>query len=71
MRSAEEYRANAETAAVLLEAGVRMMRENIRRRFPAASSARIDALLNAWLHRTDDPIPGDTAGEVRIRTRAS
>ena len=44
-------------------------RQNIRRRNPRATESEIDRRLNAWLQRADDPVPGDTAGAVRIRER--
>lgn len=71
MIQADKYRDNAATVAVLMEAGIELMRHNIRRRHPAASEAQVDTLLGAWLHRADDPIPGDTAGQVRVRERAT
>jgi len=70
MGDADRYRENAETTAILMEAGIALMRQNLRRRYPQASEAEIDALLNAWLYRADDSIPGDTAGAVRVRDRA-
>jgi hypothetical protein len=69
MNLTEKYRSNAETAAVLMDAGIIMMRQNICRRFPNASISEIESLLDAWLCRADDAIPGDTAGAVRIRKR--
>ncbi|MFZ4395398.1 MAG: hypothetical protein ACOYOU_07205 [Kiritimatiellia bacterium] len=50
-----------------MDAGIIMMRQNIRRRFPDASTSEIEALLDAWMCRADDAIPGDTAGAVRAR----
>lgn len=69
MSPTDKCRENAVTTAVLIDAGIELMRQNIRRRHPAESEARIDSLLDAWLHRADDPIPGDTAGQVRVRER--
>ena len=54
---------------MLIEAGFDMMRENIRRRNSNASDAKVEALLGAWIRREDDPLPGDTAGSVRVRQR--
>jgi len=71
MVDADKYRENAVTTAVLIDAGVALMRQNIRRRHPGETEAEIDARLSAWLCRADDPIPGDTAGTVRVRERAS
>ncbi len=62
--------AKAATTNMLVDAGIALMRQNIRRRHPAASEAEIDALVQAWLYRADDPIPGDTSGAVRVRERA-
>jgi hypothetical protein len=59
---------NAMTAGVLMEAGIALMRQNLRRRHPSATDPEVDTLLQNWLHRMDDPIPGDTAGQVRIRS---
>jgi hypothetical protein len=67
--SAEKYRNNATTTAALMEAGINLMRENLRRRNPAATDAKIDTLLGSWLCRKNDPIPGDTAGSIRIRNQ--
>ena len=58
---------NAAATATLVEAGIVLMRQNLRRRHPDADNARIDDLLTAWLHRADDPIPGDAAGAVHVR----
>jgi len=60
---------NASTTAVLMDAGIALMRQNIRRRHPGQAEAEIDAMLSAWLRRADDSIPGDTAGAVCVRTR--
>ena len=63
----EKYRENAATTAVLMEAGIKLMRQNIRRSHPTMLKEQVEVLLSSWLWRTDDPIPGDTAGLVRIR----
>ena len=65
-RSAEILENTAATAA-LVEAGIALMRQNLRRRHPEANEIRIDDLLQTWLYRTNDPIQGDVAGSVRIR----
>ena len=65
-----KFRDNAATTAILVDAGIALMRQNIRRRHPEETEAEIDALLSAWLRRDNDPIPGDTAGSVRARKRA-
>jgi len=67
MTKADRYLENTATTAVLIEAGFDMMRENIRRRHADASDATVDALLGAWIRRESDPLPGDTAGAVRVR----
>jgi len=71
MLDADKYRHNAVTTAMLMEAGIALMRQNIRRSHPVMSEAQIAARLRTWLHREDDPIPGDTAGPVRVRERAT
>jgi hypothetical protein len=65
-RSAKIFE-NAAATATLVEAGIALMRQNLRRRHPEADEIRIDDLLKTWLYRTDDPIQGDVAGSVRIR----
>jgi hypothetical protein len=64
-----KFRENALTTAGLLESGIALMRQNIRRRHPERSEKEVEALLRAWLWRTDDPVPGDTSGAVRVRER--
>jgi len=68
---AEKYLKNAETTAILMDAGIELMRQNLRRRNPGVDEGEVTNLLTAWLRRMDDPIPGDTAGQVRIRERLS
>ena len=63
----EKYRDNAATTAVLMEAGIEMMRQNIRRSHPEMRHEQAEEILSSWLWRTDDPIPGDTAGAVHVR----
>ena len=70
MVDADQYRDNAATTAMLMEAGIALMRQNIRRRHPEETEAEIDARLHAWLRRANDPIPGDAAGSVRVREQA-
>lgn len=65
----DKYLENAATTAALIEAGFDMMRQNIRRRHTNASEDTVEALLGAWVRRENDPLPGDTAGAVRIRQR--
>ena len=71
MITADKYRENARVTAVLMEAGIALMRQNLRRRNPSVSEAEVDALLASWLHRTEEPLAGDTAGAVRHRKLAS
>lgn len=51
----------------LHNAGVAIMKQNIRRRMPNASEEEIEEEFRRWYHRLDDPIPGDVAGPVRVR----
>ncbi len=67
MLKSEKYQRNAATAATLIEAGIEIMRERIKRQNPLAAPETIDALLREWRFRADDAIPGDTAGNVRVR----
>lgn len=69
MAQDDKYLNNSVTTAILMEAGIALMRQNIQRRHPGASESQIDALMGAWLYRADEPIPGDTAGQVRVRER--
>ena len=50
-----------------MNAGIELMRQNIRRSNPKISNEQAEQLLTEWLWRTDDPIPGDTDGQVRVR----
>ena len=54
--------------AELMAGGIALMRQNLRRRHPADTDAAIDDLLRAWLQRRADPVPGDVAGPVRVRS---
>ena len=67
MCDADKYMNNAATTAQLIHAGIELMRQNIKRCHPTSTEAQIEAMLSAWLCRTDDPFPGDTAGAVRVR----
>ena len=49
-------------AFVLHEAGVAMMRQNLRRRFPDVPSERIDEMLVAWLQTRPGAEHGDGVG---------
>ncbi len=67
MESEQMYRDNLATTAMLVDSGIAIMRQNIVRRHPEYTGEQIDEQLRAWLYRTDDAIPGDTAGAVRVR----
>ena len=71
MTKADRYFEHAATTAMLIEAGFDMLSQNIRRRHSNASDSTVDALLGAWIRRESDPLPGDTAGAVRVRKRFS
>jgi hypothetical protein len=71
MIDAKKFQNNALTTATLIDAGIALMRQNIKRRHPGEPEAQIDAMLSAWMRHADDPIPGDTAGAVCVRTRES
>lgn len=70
MDDADRFRANAATTAILVDAGIDMMLQNIRRNHATLGEEQIAARLSSWLRRADDAIPGDTAGAVRIRKQA-
>jgi hypothetical protein len=54
----------------LFDAGVRLMRQNLRRRDPAADEQEIDRKLGAWLRERPGAEHGDSAGrQVHIDTR--
>src|SRR5262249_7551347 len=57
---------NLELALDLFAAGEAMMRQSLRRRFPGASEAEIQARLDAWLAER----PGAEAGDAPGRTVA-
>jgi hypothetical protein len=65
MSPAEKFRAALE----LHEAGVAVMRQNLRRRNPGASVAKIEELLSAWLRTRPGAEHGDTAGRPTSRLR--
>lgn len=50
----------------MVETGVAMMRQNLRREHPRASEAEIQARLNAWL--AEAPLPLDPNLAVREST---
>ena len=70
MDNGDTYQDKAVTTAILIDAGIELMRQNIRRSNPAMLDEQIDLLLSSWLYRMDEQIPGDTAGAVCVRERA-
>ncbi|MEO7442783.1 MAG: hypothetical protein ABIW46_04545 [Acidimicrobiales bacterium] len=52
------------TALAMADMGVRLMRQNLRRRDPSASETEIDVRLRRWLH--DRPM--DAPGRVSVVT---
>ena len=71
MRPSCNPRENASTTATLVEAGIALMSQNLRRRHPVENDDQIDARLQSWLYRADEPVQGDIAGTVRLRERSS
>ena len=65
MTPAEKFRAALE----LHEAGVAVMRQNLRRRNPGASDAEIDELLSAWMRTRPGAEHGDAVGRPSSRLR--
>ena len=65
------YRDNFATTAILVDSGIALMRQNIKRQHPEFTDEQVDEKLSAWLYRTEDDVPGDTAGAVHVRSRAS
>jgi len=49
----------------LFDSGVAMMRETLRRRFPAASDQMVAEALAVWLRQRPGAEHGDTAGRLR------
>jgi hypothetical protein len=49
----------------LFDAGIAIMRENLRRRRPHASREEIQASLNAWLQERPGAEHGDAVGRAR------
>lgn len=46
----------------LFDAGVDMMRQSLRRRFPDATDAEIQRRIDAWLHDRPGAEDGDASG---------
>lgn len=69
MMKAERYMKNAATTAMLIEAGLDMMRQNIRRRYANESDSTVESLLGAWMRREHEhePLFCDIAGSVRSK----
>lgn len=65
----DKYQQKALTTAILVDAGIELMRQNIRRSHPAMLEEQVDAMLSSWMCRMDEHIPGDTGGAVRVRER--
>ena len=62
--STSNVAARLRAALQLSDVGLALMRQNLRRRFPAASPGEIERLLLDWrLHRTDAP-HGDATGRA-------
>lgn len=53
-------------ALELFESGVDVMRQNLRRRYPADTSAQIEARLERWLVTRPGAEHGDAEGRPRI-----
>lgn len=51
----------------LHDAGVEMMRQNLRRRHPDADEQEIERLLVVWLHERPGAEHGDAVGRPRHR----
>lgn len=54
--------ARLRTAFELFDAGVRMMRQNLKRRHPDADEAAIEEMLRAWLRERPGAEHGDAEG---------
>jgi hypothetical protein len=52
-------------ALEMFDVGVSMMRQNLRRTYPAASESEIEAKLSAWLLERPGAEFGDAPGKVR------
>lgn len=76
LMTAEEKKKAAERLRIafdLHEAGVRMMRQTLRRRHPDASEEEVQRRLIAWLHERPGAEHGDAVGRPGTwpRTRGS
>jgi hypothetical protein len=52
------------TALALFDAGVDLMRQNLKRAHPEADDEQVDRLLAAWLHHRPGAEFGDCPGRV-------
>lgn len=57
MTESERMKRNLQMTFALHEAGILMMRQNIRRKFPEASDSEINQRLQAWLE--ERPLLGE------------
>jgi len=69
--AAAELGARLRVALDMVDAGLDLMRCNLRRQHPAANDERIQELLNEWLLQRPRAELGDgDPRELRVRTRA-
>lgn len=52
----------------LHQAGIDLMRQNLRRRYPDESAAQISERVTTWLHTRPGAEHGDAPGRVRKRS---
>ena len=57
---------NLRLAMDLHDAGVEMMRQNLRRQFPAENPEEIESRLAAWLRARPGAEWGDAEGRLRV-----
>jgi hypothetical protein len=63
--AAERIRERLRVTFELFDAGVALMRQNLRRRHPDAPDAEIEERLTQWLHHRPGAEFGDSPGVVR------
>jgi hypothetical protein len=61
----EELAAKLRTALDMFGLGESIMRQNLRRKYPAASDAEIEDRLSAWLLERPGAEHGDAPGRLR------
>lgn len=61
-REKERLRQNFFLTLELFQAGLELMRQNLRRRFPAASDEEIEGKLGSWLAHRPGAEHGDAVG---------